>query len=109
MAKTNLTEYPVDRKTRDLLGYVDGWSEREGVDWLPNDPFTETFQVMGYGRGRSSIKFMLVAEDGRRYEMFAKDFTELVMTSEISAGVVTGTFQVVKRGQNYGLVRVEPC
>lgn len=100
IAKSGLAEYPVDPRTGNMLGYA-GYGP---VDWCPNEPFDATLRVTDWGRGRSSVKFMLTDDvTGYVWEMFVKDFFEIVTTIGVNGAKVMGRWIVVKRGQNYGL------
>lgn len=81
-------------------GYEYGWCEL-----VQNHIFKDTLFYKGFGRGRSSIKFDFENKEGKKFEMFASDFSELVSDEDISKGV-TGEWSFVKRGQNYGIVKV---
>lgn len=110
---TGLAEYPVD-DDGNMLGYpvrnarkwVDGAYVYYPTPNVPNTPFNATMTVAGMTRGRSSIKFELTGA-GKRWEMFATDFCELAKVASISGGEVSGTWEVCKRGANYGLRMVK--
>jgi hypothetical protein len=72
-------------------------------EWRDNQPFSATMTFTDLSRGRSSIKFYLEDEHGHRYEMFAKDLLDLVRTSSVDEGKVTGDWIIIKRGRNYGV------
>lgn len=77
--------------------YPESW---RGLEWRPNDQFTETLTFQDYRRARSAAYFVFARIDGTLVTMFLKDFEEVV--PHMVKGVVTGTFRFVKRGQNYG-------
>jgi len=63
--------------------------------------------LTGQSRGRSSIKFHFeTGIEGKKYEMFATDFTEMVKHHNVSGGI-TGKRCFRKRGANFGLVLIE--
>jgi hypothetical protein len=81
--------------------YPESW---RGLQWRKNDPFQDTLTYDGYSRGRSAAYFNFKRSDGTFVVMFLKDFEELV--THMINGKVTGTFQFIKRGQNYGCTMV---
>lgn len=77
------------------------------IEWRPNDPFETTLVLVGQERGRSAARF--IWEDPTtqtRYPMFMSGMLDLVKNHTIIKGIVTATWIVVKRGQNYGLEAV---
>lgn len=85
-----------------------GWELQEYVyrdaDWRPNDLFEATLVLVGMERGRSAARFIWEDPDtSTRYPMFMSGMVDLVKGHKIIKGVVTATWIVVKRGQNYGL------
>lgn len=77
------------------------------IEWRDNTPFTATMELTSFGRGMSSARFHFVDHEGHTYEMFMKDMEDLFLRGNIERGVVTGTWRICKRGQNYGLQFVE--
>ena len=107
MAKKNsLLTAPYDDRGN-LRDYVWGSSE-----WRPNDPFHATLTYVGYTRGRSAAGFVWADDEGHNYPMFMKQMDELLTEGRIGidllhgTSIVTGTWQVVKRGSNYGIARI---
>lgn len=98
---TGLSEYPVNDNGA-MLGYA-GTGMHDLCKWVKNAPFTATMTVIGTSRGRSSVKFHLQCDDGKPWEMFVTDFCDLAKHATIKDGVVTGIWEVAKRGANYGL------
>lgn len=89
----------------ELLSFVPKWVT--DVDWRPNDAFEAELHLRTFHRGRSSVTFEFVDEaTDVRYPMFVSDVFELMKFGEVSQGVVSGKWQVVKRGANYGLAPV---
>lgn len=70
--------------------------------WKPNVQFKTTLFYVGYGRGRSSIKFEFKDSDGKKFYMFATDLDALIKQG-IVINEINGTFEFIKRGQNYGI------
>lgn len=112
MTKSNsLKEAPYAQRWRYVSNErVDlGWELMEypahkEIDWRPNDPFEATLVLIDYERGRSAARF--IWEDPTtqtRYPMFMSGMVDLVKGHKIIKGIVTATWIVVKRGQNYGL------
>lgn len=70
----------------------------------PNEPFTAELHVTAYQRGQSSARFLLErTSTGQTYPMFLTDVLALIKSTTLVQGKVSGTWQAVKRGQNYGL------
>lgn len=89
----------------ELLSFIPQWVT--DVDWRPNEPFEAELRLRTFQRGRSSVTFEFVDEATTiRYPMFVSDVFELMKFGEVSQGLVTGEWQVVKRGTNYGLAPV---
>lgn len=85
----------------ELLEYA---YQPQGIEWRPNDPFEATLLLIDCERGRSAARF--IWEDRQtqtRYPMFMSGMLDLVKNHSTHKGKVTATWQVVKRGQNYGL------
>lgn len=106
----SLRQYPVNPRGS-LLHYAEKvWDGSRYVDptMVPNDPFHATLRLSGMESGRSA-KYVLWAAvdplDGRTWPMFVADLIELAQHATITNGVVSGRWQVCKRGQNYGLAR----
>lgn len=76
-------------------------SEKKEV-WKPNEEVELTLHYQDYGRGRSSVTFYWVDDNGRKYPMFIKDVDEL-LRQDMGTSSVHAIFTYVKRGQNYGI------
>lgn len=87
-----------------MLDYV---NTARYIEWRPNEPFTATLRLVDMFRGRSSVKFHWVDDTGRRWSMFPKEMLTLVANSTIINGAITGRWQVIKRGANYGITRLD--
>lgn len=72
----------------------------EGPIWKANFEFEDTLELVGYGRGRSSITFSLKRSDGTTVSMFVSDFYDAAF--KMHEGKITGRFTFIKKGQNYG-------
>lgn len=83
-------------------GDQEGYS---GGQMRKNYIFTDTLYYDTFTRGRSSVKFYFKDAKGIRYEMFATDFSNLVKSENVSVGVL-GRWSFVKRGANFGIVKV---
>jgi hypothetical protein len=66
----------------------------------PNDPFPDTLTFKGYQRGRSAAYFHFERENGKGVCVFLKEMEAMIPL--MVHGKITGTFQFIKRGQNYG-------
>lgn len=67
---------------------------------LPNTPFQDTLTFKGFERGRSAAYFHFERESGKQVCVFLKEMEDII--PQMVHGKVTGTFQFIKRGQNYG-------
>lgn len=78
---------------------------RREPEWRDNDVFEAVMALEGsLGRGRSA-KYVFWANGDKHFPMFVADLVELVRNAEVSlGGIVTGSWRVRKRGENYGLI-----
>ena len=72
-------------------------------EWREFEPFYARLELEGTRRGRSSLIFIWVDEQGRKWPMFATDVADLITRGTIRAGFATGLWTAAKRGANYGL------
>jgi hypothetical protein len=94
-------QIPFD-KDGNLMGYPEEW---RGIEWRDNYQFTDTLKLDHYYRGRSAAGlYMASAITGHRYQMFLRDFEDLINNTVIDHGVVSGRWTFTKRGANYGIV-----
>lgn len=107
----NLQEYPfyeLDDSQREQVyngeeistRYI--YSDEKKVIWKPNKEVELTLHYKGYGRGRSSVTFYWLDNEGHEYPMFIKDMDEL-LKEKIGVSDVHAIFTYVKRGANYGI------
>ena len=93
-------EIPFCTRTGNQLGYPEYSHEMK-----KNRVFEDTLYYDSYGRGMSSIKFYFKDSQDVSYQMFAKDFSELVKNKCIVGGI-KGNWSFRKQGSNYGLTYV---
>lgn len=75
-----------------------------GADWRPNEPFEATLTLARISRGRSAAYFVWEDEEGRTFPMFMSNVADLIKGGiSVVNGTVTGRWDVVKKGQNYGI------
>lgn len=75
---------------------------------LDNYMFTDTLLITSVRRGRSSVHFILKDIRGEReYSMFLTDMLDLICSTGICKGIVSGTWTFCKRGKNFGLKMVK--
>jgi hypothetical protein len=93
---------PFDSTTNSLLDYANCWNDSKVVRDV-SEPFKAKLILDSWGRGRSAVRIQWVdADDSKRtFPMFMKDFFELVMNGH--SHTITGTWEVVKRGANFGV------
>lgn len=72
-----------------------------------NVPFEDTLTFKGFERGRSAAYFQFLREDSTAVCMFMTDLS--VAMPHIVNGKITGTFQFIKRGANFGCRLVAPA
>lgn len=72
------------------------------VEWRPNAEIELTLHYQGYTRGRSSVTFCWIDDDGHEYPMFVKDVSEMLKENAVS-NPVHAVFTFNKRGANYGI------
>lgn len=97
----SLLHYPQNSLVRTATGY-----DSVPPIWVPNDPFAATLRLDSMASGRSAkyVIWKAASEmDCRCWPMFIADLLELVQFAAIDRGVISATWQVRKRGQNYGL------
>lgn len=82
--------------------YYEPWGS-DGIDWRPNQVMQLKLELDGYSRGRSSVVFCFVDQNGIQYNMFVSDMVNLLEKKTVDKGVVEGTFVFRKQGANYGL------
>ena len=87
--------------------YVGEWPNgtREGPHWRDNVPFDDTLTFAGYTRGRSAAYFRFTCRNGKHVYMFLTDLQDAI--PHMLRGELCGTFQFIKRGQNYGVQLVQ--
>ena len=99
MAKSRLVPFDTNGEMIQWTSWREGEGDR--IRWKENKPFKETLLFSGYSRGRSSITMEFKCPKGKTYHMFVSDFSDVV--SMLKEGVLEGTFQIVKKGANYGV------
>lgn len=106
--------YPVG-EDGNLLRYVPDWNfigrpkpsdQERGIFWRENTPFPATLTLQHIFHGQSAANFVWTDTEGGRWPMFLGDLEELICFGSIIWGQASGTWQVRKRGQNYGLAMV---
>ena len=82
--------------------------ERYGYHYVDNFEWEDTIEYECFGRGTSAAHLYFRSTiTGKSYQMFLKDFEDIVKL--LVDGKVTGTFTFCKRGQNYGIKIVKKC
>ena len=93
----------------DMQHYPEGSGHgvnRVGPEWREVQPFEATLVFAGYRRGRSAAYFLWENANGDCFPMMLSDLSDLLLTRTIDGGEVSGTWRLVKRGQNYGIAAV---
>lgn len=91
--------FDLDGNLREYAGYGE-------TEWRENVPFEAVLEVVGYERGRSAVRVIFRDEDLHKYPMFVSDLVEMLKTSMVIEGKVAGTWVGTKKGQNYGVKKV---
>lgn len=77
---------------------------------MKNHEFVDTLVYDGYTRGRSSVKIRFVRNSTNTIvEMFMTDFDDMMEKVGLNIHSVTGRFEFVKRGINYGVKFLGPA
>ncbi|WP_106318775.1 hypothetical protein [Actinoplanes italicus] len=106
-----MTEVPYDERGN-LLFYVDGggsYSYLEGDPYRlaysmrPNVAFDATLTLDSMRTGQSAKYLIWRDADGHHYPMFISDLTVMLPLVTVRRGVVSGTWIVRKKGQNFGV------
>lgn len=100
MIKANY-QIPFD-EAGNQMSYPESWRE---IEWRENSPFIDTLTYKGYSRGRSAANIEFERSDGASVSFFMVDFHHIA--PKMAFGCITGLFQFVKRGQNYGCQLVD--
>lgn len=76
--------------------------------WEDNKPFRAVLEFKRFERGRSAAHAIYVKADDQSWEatMFLTDF-EAIVKRGLPLLLVTGEFEHVKRGTNYGVKLIE--
>ena len=107
----NLQEYSFHNLTDDEIERVYNgeeiakeyvyYSDKKEI-WKPNEEVELTLHYKDYGRGKSSVTFYWIDDNGHKYPMFLKDVDEL-LRQDMGTSSVHAIWTYVKRGQNYGI------
>ncbi|MBB3094429.1 hypothetical protein FHR83_002081 [Actinoplanes campanulatus] len=109
--KTSVTEVPHDERGN-LLFYVEGAHGCSYLDddayWVtysmrPNVAFAATLTLDSMRSGRSAKYLVWRDAEGHHYPMFISDLTTMLPLVTVRRGVVSGTWIVRKKGQNFGI------
>lgn len=100
MNKIGNYQIPFDEKGNQL--HYPGLKD---VVWKDNREFYAHLAYSGFQRGRSAANFLFKHPDGRQVTMFLKEFDSVA--EKMVAGVLSGTFRFIKRGENYGVLPVK--
>lgn len=91
---------------RDGVRYFQEWAYEDDEDTLFCEvaEFLATLTFVGISRGRSSLRFVFRDEKAAvEYSMFQGGFEDMLKSAKIENGKVTGKFQHVRWGNNYGI------
>lgn len=76
--------------------------------WEDNAPFTASLAFKRFERGRSAAHAIYVKDDDPSWEvtMFLSDLEDVIASAFVPLHL-TGHFEYVKRGQNYGVKLID--
>jgi len=78
------------------------------ITWKPAEEFEDTLQFIEYSRGRSSVFFLFKSlTNGSTYPIFVSDFSDMIVSTKILNGVVSGKWVAHKKGANFGIKYVK--
>lgn len=77
---------------------------RASVVWEENKPFRAQLSFVRFERGRSAVRAIYAKDDDQTWEvaMFLSEFERIVQRG-FAPQHLTGRFEFVKRGANYGI------
>ena len=109
MRRTTVAEVPYDQHGN-LMFWVDGQSAYSylGEGYVPytmrpNAAFAATLTLDSMRSGRSAKYLVWRDLDDHHYPMFISDLTAMLPLVTVHRGVVSGTWFVRKKGQNFGI------
>lgn len=112
MAKKEPLMIPFSTRDGSLVQYTgcmpntpqdERWNNGQWI-WKENFIFEDEIQFIGFYRGCSSAGATFKSlNDGKKYNVFLKDLSDMILSDEFRSGIIHGQFTFVKRGQNYGL------
>jgi hypothetical protein len=91
---------------REGVRYFEEWGYEDNEDTLFCEvaEFSTTLTFVCISRGRSSLRFVFRDEKNHvEYSMFQGGFEDMLKSVKIENGRVTGKFQHVRWGGNYGI------
>lgn len=89
-------------KAGDMLSYAGNYYT--AIEWRENIPFQAKMKIIRYERGRSAARFILEDTEGHTYPMFLSNMVEILTSVGVEpGGYISGMWQGVKKGANYGL------
>lgn len=73
-----------------------------------NSIWADVLEYIGYGRGRSAAYFKWQSVFTKRiYYMFISDMNDVLLNTNMVDREVKGRFTYIKRGQNFGIQRID--
>lgn len=75
----------------------------QNLKWVDARPFDATLRYQGYHRGRTSVAITMRDERNYGYFMFIKDFDAALQRVPMNDNCITGRWEYVKYGYNYGV------
>lgn len=87
-----------------MMTYTDSWCTshelKDNFEWEDELVYTD------YSKGRSAVNFEFTSrKTGKIYNMFLSDFCRNIIFLE--DGKLKGKFTFIKRGSNFGIMKVE--
>lgn len=99
---SKIKQYPVD-SGGNMIEYPD--YHNKPAAWVDIKEFEATMTFVRYEKGRSSLRFILEDENGKKWSMMAQCIDDFVFRA--NSGTISGKWVMCKRGANYGLLLMQ--
>lgn len=106
MAKTKNGQYPIPfDKDGNLMGYAGDVGSYKPHEWRDNYVFDDVLKFEHFERGRSAAHAIFRSgSNNATYQMFLTHLADVMRG--INYGLLDGRFTFIKKGKNYGVVRI---
>jgi len=80
---------------------------KQDIDWAEDwcdITFEEELKIVGFTRGRSAVNIDAKSTTKEEYfTIFLVDFFDMLQNGDIKDMIISGTFEVKKRGRDFGI------